>query len=76
MGLNTETSAALVYLILYAILFVVLVAGYLTGRLRWRSRYTIILFHVTVRLASQGTGLAFGFVGYSNTDLLVAYFIL
>ncbi|KAG5641188.1 hypothetical protein DXG03_005788 [Asterophora parasitica] len=76
MGLNTEASAALVYLILYVILFVILVAGYLTGRLRLRSRYSVITFHVTVRLASQGTGLAFGLVGYSNVNLLVAYFIL
>jgi predicted Na+-dependent transporter len=76
MGLNTEASAPLVFLILYAILFFVLVAGYLTGRLRLRSRYTVIVFHVTVRLASQGTGLAFGIVGYANTNLLVAYFIL
>ena len=76
MGLNTEASAALVFLILYTILFVLLLLGYLTGRLRLRSRYSIIMFHVIVRLASQATGLAFGIVGYSATDLLVAYFIL
>jgi cytochrome b561 len=76
MGLNTEASAALVFLILYAILFTLLLLGYLTGRLRVRSRYSIIMFHVVIRLASQATGLAFGIVGYSATDLLVAYFIL
>jgi hypothetical protein len=76
MGLNTEASAALVFLILYTILFAFLLFGYITGRLRLRSRYTVILFHVTIRLASQATGLAFGVVGYANTSLLVAYFIL
>jgi hypothetical protein len=76
MTLNTEASAALVFLILYAILFVILFLGYVTGCLRLRSRYSIILFHVTIRLASQATGLAFGIVGYSGTSLLVAYFIL
>ena len=76
MGLNTEATAALVYLILYTILLAFLLFGYVTERLRLRSRYTVILFHVTVRLASQGTGLAFGVVGYVNTSLLVAYFIL
>lgn len=76
MGLNTEASAALVFLILYTILFVIMLLGYLTGRIRLRSRYTIIIFHVTVRLASQATGVAFGVVGYSATNLLVAYFIL
>ncbi|GLB41454.1 hypothetical protein LshimejAT787_1000540 [Lyophyllum shimeji] len=76
MGLNTESSAALVFLILYAILFVILVLGYVTGRLRLRSRYSVITFHVAVRLASQATGLAFGIVGYGNVNLLIAYFIL
>jgi cytochrome b561 len=76
MGLNTEASAALVFLILYTILFVIMFLGYVTGRLRLRSRYSLIMFHVTVRLASQATGVAFGVVGYSATNLLVAYFIL
>jgi cytochrome b561 len=76
MGLHTDTSAALVYLILYAIIFMLLLFAYLTGRMKLRSRYTLILFHVTIRLASQGTGLAFGIVGFGNTSLLVAYFVL
>jgi cytochrome b561 len=76
MGLNNETCAALVFLILYTILFVLLFLGYTTGRIRVRSRYSLIMFHVTVRLASQATGVAFGIVGYSATNLLVAYFIL
>jgi cytochrome b561 len=76
MALNTEASAALVYLILYTILFTVLLFGYVTGRLRLRSRYTVIFFHVTVRLACQSSGLAYGVVGYANSSLLVAYFVL
>ena len=76
MGLDTESSAALVFLVLYAILFAFLLLGYLTRRLSFRSRYTVILLHVMVRLASQCTGLAFGIKGFSDTHLLVAYFIL
>ena len=76
MGLNTEASAALVFLILYAILFLVMVAGYVTRRVRLASRHTVVFSHVVVRLASQATGLAFGIVGYNNINLLVAYFIL
>jgi cytochrome b561 len=52
MGLNSETIAALVFLILYAILFVILLLGYLTRRLKIQSRYGVILFHVTIRLTS------------------------
>ena len=76
MGLSNETSAALVFLVLYAILFVIMILGYLTRRLVLRSRYTILASHVTVRLASQATGLAFGIVGFANYRLLVAYFVL
>jgi predicted Na+-dependent transporter len=76
MGLNAEASAALVFLILYAILFIFLFLGYVTGRLPGCSRYSIIMFHVIVRLSSQATGLAFGVIGFSNPQLLVAYFIL
>jgi choline-glycine betaine transporter len=76
MGLNTEARAALVFLILYTILFAAIFSGYITRRFTFRTRYTVILFHVLVRLSSQATGLAFGVVGYSNTNLLVAYFIL
>jgi len=76
MALNTEASAALVFLILYFILFALMLVGYVAHRLRFRSRYTLIFFHIAVRLASQATGLAFGIIGYAQTDLLVAYFIL
>jgi hypothetical protein len=78
MGFNTKASAALVFLILYAILFAILLFGFLTKRLKLFSRYISILFHILVRLASQATGLAFGVtvVGYANTGLLVACFVL
>jgi len=76
MGLNTEASAALVFLILYVILFVVMLLGYVTRRLRLGCRHTVVFFHITVRLASQATGLAFGIIGYKAIGLLVAYFIL
>jgi hypothetical protein len=76
MGLNTKASAALVFIILYAILFSLLLLGFLTRRLRLCSQYGLILFYVTVRLASQAAGLALGVVGYANTSLPVACFIL
>lgn len=76
MSLNAGASAAVVFLVLYAVLFVVLIFGYATRRLKLRSRYTTILFHVAIRLASQGTGLAFAIKGIEATDLLIAYLIL
>lgn len=75
MGLNNEAAAALIYLVLYAIVFVLLILGYITRSLKLRSRYTVLTFHVTVRLAAQATGLAFGIAG-TNPNLLIAYFVL
>ncbi|PWN94116.1 hypothetical protein FA10DRAFT_248692 [Acaromyces ingoldii] len=69
-------SASLVFLILYAIVFAVLTALYATGRIKVRSRYSVLYFHVIIRLASQGCGVAFGNIGYDNVNLLVAYFVL
>ncbi|KAG6872386.1 hypothetical protein C0995_010138 [Termitomyces sp. Mi166 len=76
MAFNTEARAALVFLVLYTILFVVLIHGYVTGRLGLRSRYSLVTFHVAIRLAAQSTGLAFGILGYSNIGVLIAYFTL
>jgi hypothetical protein len=76
MGLDTESSAALVFLILYAILFVLLLLGYTTNRLPAHPEYSVITFHVLIRLASQACGLAFGVVGNSAIGLVTAYFIL
>jgi hypothetical protein len=76
MGLSSDASAALVFLILYAILFALLLLGFLTGRLKLRSPFGGILYYIAIRLSSQGVGLAFGVVGSANIGLLVAYFIL
>lgn len=78
MGLNAKATASLVFLILYTFLFAILLFGFLTKRLKLSSCYIVILFYVLVRLASQAMGLAFGVtvVGYANTGLLVACFVL
>jgi len=78
MGLDAKATASLIFLIIYAFLFATLLFGFFTKRLKLFSCYICILFHVLVRLASQATGLAFGVtvVGYANTGLLVACFVL
>ena len=48
----------------------------MTHRLKWRSRYSLLFFHVTIRVASQACGLAFGMLGFSNMDVFLAYLIL
>ena len=69
-------SAVLIFLILYAIIFLVMLYGYSTGCLILHSCYTIILFHVSLQLASQAIPVVFGIIGFTNPHHLVAYFFL
>lgn len=50
--------------------------AYQTHKIKWKSRWSLVFFHVTVRVASQGCGLAFGIHGFENTDVFLAYLIL
>lgn len=76
MSLNAQASALLAFLILYTIPFLILLNEYVSHLLQLHSQYTIIFFHVTIRVALQATGLASGIAGLSNLYLLVAYYIL
>ena len=49
---------------------------YYTKALKWRSRYSLLYFHVLVRISSQACGVAFGFIGFSNIGVFLAYLIL
>ncbi|CAK5277066.1 unnamed protein product [Mycena citricolor] len=71
-----EAGAALVFLIAYLAIFAWMLFAYLTHRIKWRSRYSLVFFHVTVRLASQACGIAFGILGFSNTSVFLAFLIL
>lgn len=50
---NKAAGAALIFGVLYLGLWVWMVSGYISGRYKLRSRWTLLLFHVTVRVASQ-----------------------
>ncbi|KAJ7935832.1 hypothetical protein B0H13DRAFT_2649496 [Mycena leptocephala] len=52
-----EAGAGLVFMILYFGVFSWLLFAYLTHRIKWRSRWSILFFHVMVRLASQACGM-------------------
>lgn len=41
-----------------------------------RSSWSLLLFHVSLRLAAQCVGVAFGHLSFSARDLLVAYLVL
>ncbi|KAJ7174873.1 hypothetical protein C8R46DRAFT_1081947 [Mycena filopes] len=69
-------GAALVFLVLYFFVFVWLIFGYATHRLKWRSRWSMLLFHVTIRLASQACGIGFAILAFRNIGMFVAFLTL
>lgn len=50
--------------------------AYATKRIKLRSRYSLLFFHVSIRVASQACGVAFGIIGWANSNVLLAYLIL
>jgi hypothetical protein len=76
MALNPWGIGSAVFLALYTLLFVFLVVNYITRRFRFKSRWSLLLFHVTIRLAAQGVGIGFAVKGFSAVGLLVASLIL
>ncbi|KAJ7336951.1 hypothetical protein DFH08DRAFT_1082955 [Mycena albidolilacea] len=73
---TAEAGTALAFLIGYLAVFAWMLFAYLTDLIKWRSRYSLIFFHVIVRIASQGLGIAFGVLGFSNTSVFLAFLIL
>ncbi len=76
MSLNSQSIAALIYLILYLGLFTALSILYALRNVIWRSRYTVLWIHMIIRITSQCCGLAFGTLGWQHWQLLIAYLIL
>ena len=50
--------------------------AYQTKKIKLRSRYSFLYFHVIIRIASQACGVAFGVLGFTNIDVFLAYLIL
>ncbi|KAF8156103.1 hypothetical protein B0H34DRAFT_716194 [Crassisporium funariophilum] len=71
-----EAGAALAFLVLYLLIFAWMIWAYTTKRIKLRSRYSLLFFHVTIRVASQACGVVFGVQGFENTGVFLAYLIL
>ncbi|KAJ6620485.1 hypothetical protein B0H10DRAFT_1946037 [Mycena sp. CBHHK59/15] len=71
-----EAGAALAFLLGYLVVFAWMLFAYLNYLIKWRSRYSLIFFHVIVRIASQACGIGFGILGFRNTSLFLAFLIL
>ncbi|KAF8172235.1 hypothetical protein K438DRAFT_1851771 [Mycena galopus ATCC 62051] len=73
---NAEAGAGLLFMILYFFVFLWLLLTYITRRIKLRSRWSILFFHVVIRLASQACGIGFGILGFSNIGIFTAFLIL
>ncbi|KAJ7257816.1 hypothetical protein C8J57DRAFT_1234952 [Mycena rebaudengoi] len=71
-----EVGAALAFLVGYLVVFAWMLFAYLNHLIKWRSRYSLIFFHVIVRIASQACGIGFGVLGFANNSLFLAFLIL
>ncbi|KAK4703829.1 hypothetical protein P7C70_g2395, partial [Phenoliferia sp. Uapishka_3] len=75
-----DSAPAIIFLILYTVFFVFLSSLYIRKRISWKSRYSFVYFHVIIRLAGQGCGIAFAVMDWSNFDVrlnvLIAYLVL
>ncbi|KAK7039980.1 hypothetical protein R3P38DRAFT_2902732 [Favolaschia claudopus] len=71
-----EAGAALVFLIGYSAIFAWMLFAFMTHRMKWRSRYSFLFFHVTLRVVSQACGVGFGVLGFANMNLFLAFLIL
>ncbi|GAA5884389.1 hypothetical protein JCM3774_002355 [Rhodotorula dairenensis] len=80
-GATHDTAPAVVFLVLYTAVFAVLVYLYGTMRVRWRSRYSFVLFHVVMRLVGMALGVAFSCLewreprGGPKLGVLIAYLV-
>lgn len=55
-GATRDTAPAVVFLVLYTAVLAVLAYLYATKAVRWRSRYSFVLFHVVMRVLGLGLG--------------------
>ncbi|PWN20496.1 hypothetical protein BCV69DRAFT_283382 [Microstroma glucosiphilum] len=69
------TIASIVFLILYFAALIILLAGLATRRISIKSRWSLLLFHVCIRLAAQCVGIAFGVLSFNARPLLIAYLV-
>jgi hypothetical protein len=76
--LKDSAAAAAIFLVLYLLVFILMCWMYATKRLEWRSRYFILFFHIIFRVVAQAIGLAFAFIGFTDSGigLLIAYIVL
>lgn len=63
---TSDTAPAIVFLLLYLAVFAVLARLYATKAVKWRSRYSFVLFHVIMRVTGMALGVAFSCLSWEQ----------
>lgn len=63
---TADTAPAIVFLVLYTAVLLVLGYLYATKAVRWKSRYSFLLFHVVMRVVGMALGVAFSCLTWQN----------
>lgn len=69
-------AAALVFGITYTCLLIWLLQKFATKQFSFKSKWTLLLIHVLIRVASQALGVAFGILVFDNVGVFIAYLVL
>jgi len=68
-----DIAAAAIFLLAYSAYFIILLKLYLQRRIQWKSRYSFLMFHVTLRLVGKLVlFLGAGLPSPSTTQLTLA----
>nr|GAT51318.1 predicted protein [Mycena chlorophos] len=73
---NSDSGAALLFLLLYICVFLWILSMRMRGNIQLRSRWSILLLHVAVRMASQACGIGFTVLSFSNINVFLAFLVL
>ena len=69
-------AAALVFGITYACLLAWMIQKFATKQFSFKSRWSLLLLHVLIRVVSQALGVAFGILVFDNISVFIAYLVL
>ena len=76
MTFHSEGIGGVIFLFLYLINLGILVYGFTTRRIVLKSVYTLLLFHVLLRVAAQSIAIVIATKANLDIGLLIAFFVL
>ncbi|GAA6022927.1 hypothetical protein JCM10207_006867 [Rhodosporidiobolus poonsookiae] len=81
MGVHADIAPPILFLGLYLAYFLVLLRLYSQKAIQWKSRFSFLLFHVTMRVTGMSLGIAFSVLDWTGEDggprknVLIAYLV-